>query len=70
MFSTRVRLWGVAIGTQIGLAIGGFAAVVAAEPVVGTVLQRSGGERVLSTFLLPPPPAGGRPALSVMRQSR
>jgi hypothetical protein len=30
MFSTRVRLSGMAIGTQIGFAIGGFAPVVAA----------------------------------------
>lgn len=30
MFSTRVRLSGMAIGTQIGFAIGGFAPVIAA----------------------------------------
>ena len=36
MFSTRVRLSGMAIGTQIGFALGGFA------PVVATAIQGEG----------------------------
>ena len=46
MFSTRVRLSGLAIGTQIGFAIGGFA------PVVAAAVQREGPNAWVPVALL------------------
>jgi hypothetical protein len=42
MFPTRVRLSGMAIGTQIGFALGGFAPTAAAAVVATPERERAG----------------------------